>query len=130
MTPIANNTVTSSRQRRVRSLPIRTKAYAEVVPGPSMLAPAGVEQSMLVYPAAQDSLSIGKEGSMNRDEIEGKKENIKGRIKEAAGTLTGNKNLESEGADERADGAAQEEIGKARRKVGESIEELGKKIKR
>jgi uncharacterized protein YjbJ (UPF0337 family) len=67
---------------------------------------------------------------MNRDEIEGKKENIKGRIKEAAGTLTGNKELESEGSNERADGAAQEEIGKARRKVGESIEELGQKIKR
>jgi uncharacterized protein YjbJ (UPF0337 family) len=67
---------------------------------------------------------------MNRDEFEGKKENVKGRIKEAAGTLTGNKNLESEGADERDEGAAQEEMGKARRKVGEAIEDLGKKIKR
>ncbi len=66
---------------------------------------------------------------MNRDELEGKKENVKGRIKEAAGTLTGNENLESEGADERAEGEAQEQIGKATRKVGEAIENLGKKIK-
>jgi uncharacterized protein YjbJ (UPF0337 family) len=66
---------------------------------------------------------------MNRDELEGKKENIKGRIKEAAGTLTGNEDLESEGADERAEGEAREQIGKATRKVGEAIENLGKKIK-
>jgi uncharacterized protein YjbJ (UPF0337 family) len=67
---------------------------------------------------------------MNRDEVEGKKQNLKGRIKEAAGTLTGNQDLESEGASERADGEVQEEIGKARRKIGESIEEFGKKVKK
>ena len=67
---------------------------------------------------------------MNRDEIEGKKENIKGRIKEAAGTLTGNPDLESEGANERAGGVLQEELGRARRKVGEAIEDLGKDVKR
>lgn len=66
---------------------------------------------------------------MNRDELDGKKENVKGRIKEAAGTLTGNESLESEGADERAEGEAQEQIGKATRKVGEAIENFGKKIK-
>lgn len=66
---------------------------------------------------------------MNRDEIEGKKENVKGRVKEAAGTLVGNKDLEAEGANERADGAAREQVGKAKRKVGEAIEDLGKKIK-
>ena len=67
---------------------------------------------------------------MNRDELAGKKENLKGRVKEAMGTLTGNKDLESEGASERAGGAAQERIGKATRKMGEAIEDLGKKIKR
>jgi len=30
---------------------------------------------------------------MNRDEVEGRKDNLKGRIKEAAGTLTGNADL-------------------------------------
>jgi uncharacterized protein YjbJ (UPF0337 family) len=67
---------------------------------------------------------------MNRDELEGKKENIKGRIKEAAGTLTGDKDLENEGADERARGAAKEQIGRTRRKVGEAVEDLGKRLKR
>jgi uncharacterized protein YjbJ (UPF0337 family) len=67
---------------------------------------------------------------MNRNELEGKTQNVKGRVKEALGTVTGNKDLESEGAKERAGGAVQERVGKATRKVGEAIEDLGKKIKR
>jgi uncharacterized protein YjbJ (UPF0337 family) len=66
----------------------------------------------------------------NRDEIEGKKENVKGRVKEAAGTLTGDRNLENEGANERAGGRVQERLGRARRKVGEAIEDLGEDVKR
>jgi uncharacterized protein YjbJ (UPF0337 family) len=67
---------------------------------------------------------------MNKDEIQGKAENIKGRVKEAAGTLTGNERLESEGASERAEGEVREGAGTARRKIGEAVEDLGKKIKR
>lgn len=67
---------------------------------------------------------------MNRDELEGKKENLKGRLKEAAGALTGDDRLRQEGADEREDGKAREDLGKLRRKAGEAIEELGKKLKR
>lgn len=67
---------------------------------------------------------------MNRDEIDGKKDNLAGRIKEAAGTLTGNKDLESEGAKQRAGGAVEEGLGKARRKVGEALEDLGNEVKR
>ena len=66
----------------------------------------------------------------NRDEVEGRAENIKGRIKEAAGTLTGNRELEEEGADQRAGGAVQEGLGTARRKVGEAIEDLGEELKK
>ena len=43
-----------------------------------------------------------REVPMNKDEIKGKAQNVKGRVKEAAGTLTGNPELESEGASERA----------------------------
>lgn len=67
---------------------------------------------------------------MNREELQGKKANVKGRVKEAVGALTGNRDLESEGAKERAAGAAQEQIGKVAGKVGEAIEGLGRKIKR
>ena len=67
---------------------------------------------------------------MNKDEIQGQAENIKGRVKEAAGTLTGNERLESEGASDRAEGALRKEAGEARRKIGEAVVDLGKKIKR
>jgi len=66
---------------------------------------------------------------MNRDEIKGKVENVKGRAKEAAGVLTGNRRLESEGKDERDAGAAREGAGRVRRKVGEAVEDLGKRIR-
>ena len=66
---------------------------------------------------------------MNRHELQGKKENVKGRVKEAAGALTGDRELESEGASQRAQGAAQEQVGKAGRRVGVAIETLGRKIK-
>jgi uncharacterized protein YjbJ (UPF0337 family) len=67
---------------------------------------------------------------MNRDEFQGKKENLKGRAKEAAGVITGKKDLEAEGRDQRTSGAVQEEAGRARRKLGEAIEDLGKKVKK
>jgi uncharacterized protein YjbJ (UPF0337 family) len=67
---------------------------------------------------------------MNDDEIKGKARNVKGRVKDAAGSLTGNRRLESEGEVDRGAGAAQEKLGEARRKVGEAIEDLGDKIRK
>jgi len=67
---------------------------------------------------------------MNRDEREGKKDSLEGRVKEAAGALVDDPELQKRGADERARGEAQEAFGKARRKAGEALEELGEKIKR
>jgi len=67
---------------------------------------------------------------MNRDEREGKAENLKGRVKEAAGIVTGKPDLEQEGAEERSEGAVQEGLGRARRKVGEALEDLGDDIKK
>jgi uncharacterized protein YjbJ (UPF0337 family) len=67
---------------------------------------------------------------MNRDEVHGKVENLKGRAKEAAGVLTGNPALEKEGADQRTDGAVEAGVGTARRKVGDFVEDVGKSIKR
>jgi uncharacterized protein YjbJ (UPF0337 family) len=67
---------------------------------------------------------------MNRDERDGKAENVKGRVKEAAGIVTGDKELEKKGAEERAEGEARRSVGEARRKVGEAIEDFGKKVRR
>jgi uncharacterized protein YjbJ (UPF0337 family) len=50
-------------------------------------------------------------------EIKGKMDNLKGRMKEAFGTLSGNKESEVKGAAERASGAAQEKIAEVERKV-------------
>lgn len=51
------------------------------------------------------------------DELRGKAENLKGRVKQAFGTVTGDKRAEAEGAGERLKGAAKEAIGKAKRAV-------------
>jgi len=66
----------------------------------------------------------------NDDEREGRLQNVKGRVKEAAGILTGNESLEDEGAGDRQAGRTEEAIGRARRKIGEAVEDLGDKIKR
>jgi uncharacterized protein YjbJ (UPF0337 family) len=60
---------------------------------------------------------------MRDDELKGKAENLKGRVKQAAGSLTGDKKLEAEGAVERVKGAAQEKVGEVKRKLDEAQEE-------
>ena len=67
---------------------------------------------------------------MNRDEIEGRSESLKGKLKQAAGDLTDNQRLHDEGVADEAAGDTQETLGRARRKVGEAIEDLGEDIKR
>ena len=67
---------------------------------------------------------------MNRDELEGKGEQLKGKVKQAAGDLTDDEQLHDEGVADEAAGDVQEGFGRGRRKVGEAIEDLGDKIKR
>ena len=67
---------------------------------------------------------------MNRDEIDGKAEAFKGKVKQAAGDLTDNQRLHDEGVADEAAGDTQEALGKGRRKVGEFVEDLGKNIKK
>ena len=67
---------------------------------------------------------------MNKDELEGKSEKVKGKVKQAVGDLTDNERLHDEGVADEAGGTAQESFGRGRRKVGEAIEDLGNKIKR
>jgi uncharacterized protein YjbJ (UPF0337 family) len=67
---------------------------------------------------------------MNRDELEGKAEQIKGKMKQAAGDLTDDEQLHGEAVEDEAAGNVQEGYGKIRRKAGEAIEDLGNKLKR
>jgi uncharacterized protein YjbJ (UPF0337 family) len=67
---------------------------------------------------------------MNRDELEGKKDQLKGKVKQAAGDLTDDENLHDEGVADEASGDVQEGFGRGRRKLGDAIEDLGNKIKR
>jgi len=67
---------------------------------------------------------------MNRDELDGKADQLKGKVKQAAGDLTDNPELHDEGVADEAAGNVQEGFGRGRRKVGEAIEEIGDKIKR
>ena len=67
---------------------------------------------------------------MNDDEMKGKADQVKGRMKEAVGDLTDDDRMHNEGAKDEIKGKAQESYGSARRKVGEALDELGRKIKR
>ncbi len=67
---------------------------------------------------------------MNRDEVEGKKDQLKGKVKQAAGDLTDDEQLHDEGVADEAAGDIEEGFGRGRRKLGDAIEDLGNKIKR
>jgi uncharacterized protein YjbJ (UPF0337 family) len=66
---------------------------------------------------------------MNRVELEGKGEQLKGKIKQATGDLADDEQLHGEGVADETAGKVQEGFGKARRKVGEAVEDLGDKLK-
>jgi uncharacterized protein YjbJ (UPF0337 family) len=59
---------------------------------------------------------------MNKDQVRGGTENLKGRVKEAAGVLTGNKSQEAEGAADRAKGAVQKTVGDVKHSVARKLE--------
>ena len=67
---------------------------------------------------------------MNRDELEGKAEAIKGKVKQGVGNLTDDPELHDEGVADEAAGKTQESFGTAKRKVGEAIEDIGEQIKK
>ncbi len=67
-------------------------------------------------------------GLPNRDEVEGKFDQAKGKSKEVVGRAIDDRELEDEGTADRAGGNMKEGFGTARRKVGDAIEDLGDKI--
>ena len=66
----------------------------------------------------------------NKDEVRGKAQQVKGRIKKSAGDLTNNERLREEGEADQVAGNVQEGFGRGRRKVGEAIKDLGDAIKK
>ena len=64
-------------------------------------------------------------GLPNKDEMEGKWDQAKGKTKETIGRALDDNDLEAEGKADNAGGHVQEGFGKARRKVGEAIEDVG-----
>jgi uncharacterized protein YjbJ (UPF0337 family) len=67
-------------------------------------------------------------GIPNKDEIEGKFDQAKGKTKEAIGRALDDEELEAEGTADHAKGEVSEGFGKARRKVGDAIEDIGESI--
>jgi uncharacterized protein YjbJ (UPF0337 family) len=70
-----------------------------------------------------------KEVQMNRDELDGKGEKIKGRAKQAWGDVTNDEKVREEGVADEAAGNVQEGYGRARRKVGETLDDIADEIK-
>ena len=66
---------------------------------------------------------------MNRDELNGKVDRLKGNIKESVGNATNDESLRDEGIADQAAGNVEEGFGKARRKVGDALHDVAHKIK-
>jgi uncharacterized protein YjbJ (UPF0337 family) len=69
-------------------------------------------------------------GLPNRDELEGKIDQAKGKTKETVGRAIDDRELEQEGRADRTGGKVQEGFGKVRRKVGEAIEDIGEEVRK
>ena len=61
---------------------------------------------------------------MNRDELKGKAEKAKGYVKEEAGEILDDPELEAEGKAERAGGKLREGFGKAKEKVSDAADNI------
>ncbi len=66
----------------------------------------------------------------NKDEVEGKLDQAKGAVKENVGRAVGDREMESEGAADRASGNIQEGYGEAKRTVGDAVKDVGDAIKK
>jgi len=66
----------------------------------------------------------------NKDEVEGKWEQVKGTVKEKVGEATGDRDLEAEGEVQDAAGETQETWGKVKQGVGDAVNAVGDAIKK
>lgn len=66
----------------------------------------------------------------NNDEVKGKFDQLKGKVKQGIGEATGDQQLHDEGKADQASGEVREGFGTVKRKVGEAVEGLGEQIKK
>ena len=58
---------------------------------------------------------------MNKDQVNGRAQTLKGDVKEAAGKLVGNERLAAEGQVDQAAGKVQSKLGDVKNKVGATL---------
>lgn len=61
---------------------------------------------------------------MNKDQVKGVAEQAKGKLKEAAGDLTGNRQLQQEGRADQVGGSVRKSVGDAKEQVKRGIDKL------
>lgn len=66
----------------------------------------------------------------NKDEVKGKGKRIKGTVKDKAGEIIGNPDLEAEGEEERIEGTAQESFGRTRREVEDFVDSVRDEVEK
>ena len=59
---------------------------------------------------------------MNKNQKDGALENLKGRVKQATGIVTGDKDKESQGASERASGAVKKAVGDLKHDLAKKLD--------
>ena len=67
---------------------------------------------------------------LNKNERDGKIDQVKGKVKQAVGDLTGNDKLKTEGKVDEIVGDAKTAVGGAQKKVGAAIASVGQAVKR
>ncbi len=66
---------------------------------------------------------------MNRDEVKGKAQTLKGKVKQGIGRAVDDSKLRGKGTVDEAAGRTQETFGRARRKAGEAVKGVGDALK-
>ncbi len=66
---------------------------------------------------------------INKDEAEGKWEQLKGTVKDKVGEATGDERLEAEGEAQNAEGHGQETWGKLKQGVSDTVDAVGDAVK-
>ncbi len=64
-----------------------------------------------------------------REEVGGKGENLKGKVKEGLGKLTGDEDMEAEGQADQGEGKVREGVGKAGRSISDMADAAKDKLK-